>query len=170
MVVDVEITSYPRPAALPRGRVVEILGRREDFGVDVEIVIRKFHLPHRFPPEVLAEAGDAPQYIPERDREGRRDFRDLPIVTIDGETAKDFDDAVLVERRANGNYLLHVHIADVAHYVRARHGARPRGAAARHFRLFSRPRRAHAAAGALQRHLQPQSPRRSPGDVGADGN
>jgi len=117
-VVDIEITSYPRPAALPRGRVVEILGRREDFGVDVEIVIRKFHLPHRFPPEVLAEAGDALQYISERDREGRRDFRDLPIVTIDGETAKDFDDAVLVERRANGNYLLQVHIADVAHYVR----------------------------------------------------
>ena len=53
MVVDVEITSYPRPAALPRGRVVEILGHREDFGVDVEIIIRKFHLPHRFPPEVL---------------------------------------------------------------------------------------------------------------------
>ena len=64
LVVDVEITSYPRPAALPRGRVVEILGRREDFGVDVEIIIRKFHLPHRFPPEVLAEAGAAPQYIP----------------------------------------------------------------------------------------------------------
>jgi ribonuclease R len=118
LVVDVEISAYPRPGALPRGRVVEILGRRQDFGVDVEIIIRKFHLPHRFPPEVLAEAGAAPQYIPERDREGRRDFRGLPIVTIDGETAKDFDDAVLVERRANGNYLLHVHIADVAHYVR----------------------------------------------------
>ena len=118
MVVDVEITSYPRPAALPRGRVVEILGRREDFGVDVEIVIRKFHLPHRFPTEVLAEADAAPQYIPEPDRESRRDFRGRPIVTIDGETAKDFDDAVLVERQPNGNYLLHVHIADVAHYVR----------------------------------------------------
>ena len=118
LVVDVEITSYPRPSALPRGRVVEILGRREEFGVDVEIIIRKFHLPHRFPSEVLAEAGAAPQYIPELDREGRRDFRGLPIVTIDGETAKDFDDAVLVERRENGNYLLHVHIADVAHYVR----------------------------------------------------
>ena len=118
LVVDVEITSYPRPSALPRGRVVEILGRRDEFGVDVEIIIRKFHLPHRFPPEALAEAGAAPQYIPELDREGRRDFRGLPIVTIDGETAKDFDDAVLVERRENGNYLLHVHIADVAHYVR----------------------------------------------------
>jgi ribonuclease R len=118
VVVDVEITSFPRPAALPRGRVVEILGRREDFGVDVEIVIRKYHLPHRFPAEVLAEAEAAPQYIPELDRGGRRDFRELPIVTIDGETAKDFDDAVLVERRPNGHYLLHVHIADVAHYVR----------------------------------------------------
>ena len=118
LVVDVEITSYPRPAALPRGRVIEVLGRREDFGVDVEIIIRKFHLPHRFPAEVLAEADAAPQFIPERDREGRRDFRELPIVTIDGETAKDFDDAVLVERRPGGNYLLHVHIADVAHYVR----------------------------------------------------
>jgi ribonuclease R len=118
LIVDAEITSFPRPGALPRGRVIEILGRREDFGVDVEIIIRKFHLPHRFPPEVLTEASTAPQYIPERDREGRRDFRGLPIVTIDGETAKDFDDAVLVERLAGGNYLLHVHIADVAHYVR----------------------------------------------------
>src|SRR5271157_27273 len=118
LIVDVEITTYPRPAALPRGRVVEVLGRRDEFGVDVEIMIRKFHLPHRFPPEVLAEADAAPQYIPERDREVRRDFRSPPIVTIDGETAKDFDDAVYVERLAWGNYLLHVHIADVAHYVR----------------------------------------------------
>ncbi len=131
MVVDVEITSYPRPSSPPRGRVVEILGKREDFGVDVEIIIRKFHLPHRFPAEVLAEAGGAPQFIRETDRQNRRDFRDLPIVTIDGETAKDFDDAVLVERRENGNYLLHVHIADVAHYVRIGtaldHEARLRG-------------------------------------------
>jgi len=97
---------------------MEVLGRREDFGVDVEIMIRKFHLPHRFPADVLAEADTAPQYISERDCEGRRDFRGLPIVTIDGETAKDFDDAVCVERLVSGNYLLHVHIADVAHYVR----------------------------------------------------
>jgi ribonuclease R len=120
MIVDVEITTYPRLTALPRGRVIEILGRREDFGVDVEIMIRKFHLPHRFPAEVLAEANAAPQCILERDPalRDRRDFRALPIVTIDGETAKDFDDAVYVERLAQGNYLLHVHIADVAHYVR----------------------------------------------------
>ena len=127
--------------------MVEILGRRDDFGVDLEIIIRKFHLPHRFPAEVLAEAEAAPQYIPERDRQGRRDFRELPIVTIDGETAKDFDDAVLVERRPGGNYLLHVHIADVAHYVRPGTAldreARLRGTRRR---LLSRPRRAHAAA------------------------
>ncbi len=118
LIVDVEITNYPAPGQLPKGRVIEILGKRDDFGVDVEVIIRKFHLPHRFPAEALAEAGAAPQYIPEREREGRRDFRSQPIVTIDGETAKDFDDAVLVERRPVGGYLLQVHIADVAHYVR----------------------------------------------------
>ena len=117
-IVDVEITNFPAPSELPRGRVIEVLGKRDDFGVDVEIIIRKFHLPHRFPPEVMAEAAAAPQFIPERDREGRRDFRSLPIVTIDGETAKDFDDAVYVERRPGGGYHLQVHIADVAHYVR----------------------------------------------------
>lgn len=118
MIVDVEITQFPRPGVSPRGRVMEILGRREDFGVDVEIVIRKFHLPHRFPPEVLSEAAAAPQSVSDLERKSRRDFRQLPIVTIDGETAKDFDDAVYVERRSGGHYLLQVHIADVAHYVR----------------------------------------------------
>jgi len=117
-IVDVEISEFPGPGKPPRGRVVEILGRRDEFGVDVEIVIRKFHLPHRFPSEVLAAASATPQFIAEGEREGRRDFRPLPIVTIDGETAKDFDDAVYVERLSGGNYLLHVHIADVAHYVR----------------------------------------------------
>jgi ribonuclease R len=117
LIVDVEVTSFPAPAAPPRGRVIEVLGRRDEFGVDVEIMIRKFHLPHRFPAEVLAEASATPQYIPEHDRADRRDFRSLPIVTIDGETAKDFDDAVYVERLATDNYLLQVHIADVAHYV-----------------------------------------------------
>ncbi|HEV2491971.1 MAG TPA: VacB/RNase II family 3'-5' exoribonuclease [Terriglobia bacterium] len=118
MIVDVEITEFPGPALPACARVIEILGRREEFGVDVEIIIRKFHLPHRFPPEVLAEAEAAPQFISEPEREGRRDFRSLPIVTIDGETAKDFDDAVHVERLVDGNFILQVHIADVAHYVR----------------------------------------------------
>ena len=118
MIVDVELTEFPRPGAQPSGRVIEILGRRDEFGVDVEIMIRKHHLPHRFPEEVLAEAEGAPQYISESEHQGRRDFRSLPIVTIDGETAKDFDDAVYVERLGSGHYLLQVHIADVAHYVR----------------------------------------------------
>jgi ribonuclease R len=120
MVVDVELTDFPRPGELgnPRGRVIEVLGRRDDFGVDVEIMVRKFHLPHRFPAEVLEQASAQPQYISEQERRARRDFRSLPIVTIDGETAKDFDDAVYVERRRDGGYQFQVHIADVAHYVR----------------------------------------------------
>ncbi|HXJ93371.1 MAG TPA: VacB/RNase II family 3'-5' exoribonuclease [Terriglobia bacterium] len=120
LIVDVELTTFPDPVhgVPPRGRVIEVLGRREDFGVDVEIIIRKYHLPHRFPDEVLAEAAQAPVSVPESDSAARRDFRRFPIITIDGETAKDFDDAVFVERLSNGNYRLDVHIADVAHYVR----------------------------------------------------
>jgi len=117
-VVNVEITRYPRGGVAPAGRVVEILGRPGEMGVDVEIVIRKHHLPHLFAPEVLAQAREISQQVSEDDIRGRRDFRDLPIVTIDGETAKDFDDAVYVASRAGGGYELQVHIADVAHYVR----------------------------------------------------
>jgi len=119
-IVDVELLSFPDPVRgiPPSGRVIEVLGRREDFGVDVEIIIRKYHLPHRFSDEVLEEASRAPESVTEIEAEGRRDFRALPIVTIDGETAKDFDDAVLVERLPGGHYRLQVHIADVAHYVR----------------------------------------------------
>jgi ribonuclease R len=118
MVVNVELLEYPERHAGPVGRVIEILGRPDDFGVDVEIVIRKHHLPHHFPPAVLEQAQSVRQTISERDLEGRRDFRAMDIVTIDGETARDFDDAVWVERLANGNFALHVHIADVSHYVR----------------------------------------------------
>jgi len=117
LVVDVEITDWPSPTQNPRGRVVEILGREDDFGVDVEITIRKFHLPHHFPVAALEEAQDASSIISARELERRRDFRGLPIVTIDGETARDFDDAVYVHMLANGNFELQVHIADVAQYV-----------------------------------------------------
>jgi ribonuclease R len=117
VVVDVEITDWPSPTQNPRGRVIEILGREDDFGVDVEITIRKFHLPHRFPAEALAEAQETPAVISARELHRRRDFRALPIVTIDGETARDFDDAVFVRKLENGNFQLQVHIADVAHYV-----------------------------------------------------
>ena len=117
LVVDVEITDWPSPAESPRGRVVEILGYEDDFGVDVEIIIRKFHLPHRFPVEVLQEAQQFEPVIPSRELHHRRDYRALPIVTIDGETARDFDDAVTVSRMEDGHFELQVHIADVAHYV-----------------------------------------------------
>jgi len=117
VVVDVEITDWPSETQSPRGKVIEILGRETDFGVDVEITIRKFHLPHHFPPATLKEAQQAPTTIPSGELGRRRDFRDLPIVTIDGETARDFDDAVLVRKLPNNNFELQVHIADVAHYV-----------------------------------------------------
>src|SRR5437868_308380 len=117
VVVDVEITDWPTATQNPRGRVVEILGYEDDFGVDVEIMIRKFHLPHRFPDDVLHEAEAIEPIISSAELRKRRDFRDLPIVTIDGETARDFDDAVLVRRLENGSFELQVHIADVAQYV-----------------------------------------------------
>jgi ribonuclease R len=117
VVVDVEITEWPSATQNARGRVVEIVGYEDDFGVDVEIIIRKYHLPHRFPDGALHEAEEAEPIISSAEASKRRDFRDLPIVTIDGETARDFDDAVLVRRLEGGNFELQVHIADVAHYV-----------------------------------------------------
>jgi ribonuclease R len=117
VVVDVEITDWPTPTQNPRGRVIEIIGRQDDFGVDVEIIIRKFYLPHHFPAATLQEAQEIAAVIPAQELGHRRDFRALPIVTIDGETARDFDDAVTVRNLADGNFELQVHIADVAQYV-----------------------------------------------------
>src|ERR1017187_2635491 len=114
MVVNVELIDYEERV----GRVIEILGHPDDFGVDVEVVIRKHHLPHQFPPEVVDQAEHVPSAIGAAELAGRRDFRGMDIVTIDGETARDFDDAVWVDKLADGNYALHVHIADVSHYVR----------------------------------------------------
>ena len=116
-VVDVEITDWPTASSGPRGRVVEVLGYEDDFGVDVEIIIRKFHIPHRFPAEVLSQAQEISPVISAEEVRNRRDFRSLPIVTIDGETARDFDDAVTVRQLDGGDFELQVHIADVAHYV-----------------------------------------------------
>jgi ribonuclease R len=117
VVVEVEIVQWPSAMQSPRGRVTEILGYEDDFGVDVEMIIRKHHIPHVFPAEVLEEAQEISPVVPQKEILQRRDFRHLPIVTIDGETARDFDDAVLVTRLPNGNYELQVHIADVAQYV-----------------------------------------------------
>jgi ribonuclease R len=119
LVVDVEITSWPTPFKPPVGSVIEVLGDPDDFGVDVEMMIRKHQLPRVFPENVLAEAR-AVAHLDQDEVARRRDFRNLPIITIDGETARDFDDAVLVTERPDGaGYELQVHIADVAEYVRA---------------------------------------------------
>jgi ribonuclease R len=122
LVVDVEITGWPTPTRPPIGRVIEVLGSPDDFGVDVEMMIRKHQLPRIFPENVLAEARQV-AHLDLSEVLLRRDFRGLPpsqhIVTIDGETARDFDDAVMVSESAGGGYELQVHIADVAEYVRA---------------------------------------------------
>ncbi|HKD59634.1 MAG TPA: VacB/RNase II family 3'-5' exoribonuclease [Terracidiphilus sp.] len=116
LVVDVEITSWPTPTRPPIGRVIEVLGDPDDFGVDVEMMIRKHQLPRVFPEKVMAEAR-AVAFLDDVEVNRRRNFRGLPVVTIDGEAARDFDDAVLVTERADGGYELQVHIADVAEYV-----------------------------------------------------
>ncbi len=119
LVVDVEITDWPTLSRQARGRVLEVLGHPDDFGVDVEIMIRKHHIPHLFPDAVLGNARTV-AHLDQDEIAARRDFRELAIVTIDGETAKDFDDAVLVREtgtEAGAGYELQVHIADVAEYV-----------------------------------------------------
>ncbi|HEY8847871.1 MAG TPA: ribonuclease R, partial [Thermoanaerobaculia bacterium] len=117
--VNVEIDRYPdRSSHVAHGRILELLGFIGEPGVDIEVVIRKFHIPHNFPPEVLRAAESIPTEVAPDEIAKRVDLRDRNIVTIDGETAKDFDDAVEVRQLPNGNYLLGVHIADVAHYVK----------------------------------------------------
>jgi ribonuclease R len=117
--VNVEIDRYPdRSSHLAHGRVLELLGFIGEPGVDVEVVIRKFHIPHDFPPDVEREAASVPSEVSPAELARRTDLRGRNIVTIDGETAKDFDDAVEVLRLPSGNYLLGVHIADVSHYVK----------------------------------------------------
>ncbi len=118
LIVTADILDFGEEGERPIGRISEILGHPDDFGIDVEILIRAHHIPHRFPEDVLAQARSIPGPIPSGELAGRRDFRELDIVTIDGETARDFDDAVWVERLDNGNYALQVHIADVSHYIR----------------------------------------------------
>jgi len=118
--VVVKIVKYPEGRSLAQGEVIEILGHKNDPGVDILSIIRKHGLPEAFPPDVMAEAEQIPDKITEQDLFGRRDLRDSGkrIVTIDGEDAKDLDDAVHVERLPNGGYRLGVHIADVGYYVK----------------------------------------------------
>jgi ribonuclease R len=117
MIVNVELLEFPEDGEPGVGRVLEVLGFPDDFGVDVEIIIRKHHLPHEFPPDAIEQARAIAHDIDPRELAHRRDFRAFDIVTIDGETARDFDDAVWVERLPHGHFTLQVHIADVSHYV-----------------------------------------------------
>jgi ribonuclease R len=124
-VVSVELTEPPSLHAKPVGRVVEVLGEIDDPGMEIEIAVRKFEVPHRFTPETLAQAARLPERIRPADRKNRIDLSDVPLVTIDGEDARDFDDAVYCEpfTRGRGKTLfkgwrLVVAIADVSHYVK----------------------------------------------------
>ncbi|MBI3140868.1 MAG: ribonuclease R [Rhodocyclales bacterium] len=121
-VVVVEIIEQPSKQAQPIGKVVEVLGNYADPGMEIEIALRKHELPFEFAKEALAETKKLPDDVRKGDWKGREDIRHLPLVTIDGETARDFDDAVYCERQGKngkGGFRLIVAIADVSHYVKA---------------------------------------------------
>ncbi len=115
--VVVEITVWPETKRNPEGKVIEILGHKDEAGTDILSIIRSHNLPEEFPDDVEVQANIISEIVQEQEIEYRKDLRDRIIVTIDGEDAKDLDDAVNVEKLSNGNYLLGVHIADVSHYV-----------------------------------------------------
>ena len=116
-VVMVELTDQPSPYAKPMGKVVEILGNYADAGMEIEIALRKHQLPYEFSAAALRQAESYSRQVQEKDWKGRIDLRDLPLITIDGETARDFDDAVYCEPQGKG-WRLVVAIADVSHYVK----------------------------------------------------
>jgi len=111
------VTHWPTPTRPAVGRIVEVLGPIDAPGVDTRVIIGKYNLPDAHGEEAVEEARRLGDDISERDIKGRTDFRALPIVTIDGESARDFDDAISIDRLPNGNFWLGVHIADVSHYV-----------------------------------------------------
>ena len=116
--VLVEITRWPTATRGPVGRVVEVLGGVDEPGVDTKIIIRKYDIPDTHSEDSIEEATRLGGTVRDRDIRGRTDFRPTVTVTIDGEHARDFDDAITIERLSNGNYWLGVHIADVSHYVK----------------------------------------------------
>ncbi|NMM65260.1 ribonuclease R [Clostridium sp. P21] len=117
-IVIADITSWPDKRRNPEGKIVEILGKKGEKGIDILTIIKKNNLPEEFTAKVEAYADGIPDEIPEEEYARRKDLRDLTIVTIDGEDAKDLDDAVSLEKLENGNYYLGVHIADVSNYVK----------------------------------------------------
>ena len=115
--VIVNITKFPEERMSAEGEIVEILGHKNDPGIDIISIIYKHGIKVDFPNEVLEQAAETPDQISEDEIQNRRDLRDETIVTIDGADAKDLDDAVMVKKLDNGNYKLGVHIADVTYYV-----------------------------------------------------
>ena len=167
-IVEARLTAFPDARRVAHGEVEERLGFLGEPGVDIEIVLRSHNLPPRFPEPSSRSRSASRRRSGAEDLLGRRDFRDRRIVTIDGETAKDFDDAIEVEKTPAG-YRIGVHIADVSHYVAEGTRPRRRGALARHVRLLPGPRAADAPGAALQRPLLAQSARRPAGPVGDPG-
>ena len=116
--VLVKIIKYPERGKKAEGKIIEVLGNVNEAGVDMLSIIKEHNLPARFPEKVVEEAKKCGDKVSEKDIENRRDFRNKNIFTIDGEDAKDLDDAIRVEKLENGNYKLDVHIADVSNYVK----------------------------------------------------
>ncbi len=116
--VVVQITEQPSFTMQPVGKIIEILGDHMAPGMEIDVAIRNHELPHEWPAKVLTEAEKFSSEVSEADIQGRLDLRELPFVTIDGEDAKDFDDAVYCEKCAKGGWVLYVAIADVSHYVK----------------------------------------------------
>lgn len=116
--VVVEITVWPSEDRKPEGKIIEVLGQKGERGVEIDSIVKAHGLPEEFPKKVLDEAEFVAVPIPEEEIQRRFDIRDLKTFTIDGEDAKDLDDAVSIEKLSNGNFKLGVHIADVTHYVR----------------------------------------------------
>ncbi len=116
--VVVKITDFGGEKKKPEGMVTEIIGHVNDPGTDILSIIRAYDLPEEFPPEVMRQAALMPDRVDERETAGRLDLRHIPTVTIDGEEAKDLDDAITISKENEDHYTLGVHIADVTHYVR----------------------------------------------------
>ena len=145
-------------------------GRLDAPGVDTAVIIRKYNLPDRHSDDAIAEAKRLGTAVKERDIQRRTDFRAWPTVTIDGENARDFDDAISIDRLPNGNFWLGVHIADVSHYVTEGSALDAEAYEREHVGVLPRARGAHVSGRAVDRALQPESARRSAGAVVPDGS
>ena len=112
-----ELLSYPDRRSKATGRIKEVLGDVTTPGLEIDVAIRSFDLPYLWPASVTRETSGIPKEVEKKEKEARSDLRDVPFVTIDGEDAKDFDDAVFAHKHQRGGWTLYVAIADVSHYV-----------------------------------------------------